>query len=52
MKLLINFQNCMHCKLCNIKVQTQYITWTVPEAGGGPSTHLPGVRLSKFVRRS
>ncbi|KAJ6560823.1 hypothetical protein DFH09DRAFT_1083296 [Mycena vulgaris] len=40
-KLVINFQ-----------VPTQYITWTVPEAGGGPSTHLPGVRLSKFVRRS
>ncbi|KAJ6560792.1 hypothetical protein DFH09DRAFT_1316406 [Mycena vulgaris] len=41
-KLGINVQNCMHCKLCNIKVPTQCITWTIPEAGDGPSTHLPG----------
>ena len=29
-------QNCIHCKLCDIKVPTQDITWTVPEGGGGP----------------
>ncbi|KAF7792219.1 hypothetical protein EIP86_003253 [Pleurotus ostreatoroseus] len=40
-KLVINSQNCIHCKLCDIKVPTQDITWTVPEGGGGPkySTH-------------
>ncbi|KAJ7036779.1 FAD/NAD-P-binding domain-containing protein [Mycena alexandri] len=35
-KLVINSQNCIHCKLCDIKVPTQDITWTVPEGGGGP----------------
>ncbi|KAF8839455.1 hypothetical protein BDN67DRAFT_953472 [Paxillus ammoniavirescens] len=35
-RLVINSQNCIHCKLCDIKVPTQDITWTVPEGGGGP----------------
>jgi len=35
-KLVINSQNCIHCKLCDIKVPTQDITWTVPEGSGGP----------------
>jgi len=35
-KLVINSQNCIHCKFCDIKVPTQDITWTVPEGGGGP----------------
>ncbi|QRW25707.1 Electron transfer flavoprotein-ubiquinone oxidoreductase, 4Fe-4S [Rhizoctonia solani] len=35
-KLVINSQNCIHCKLCDIKVPTQDITWTVPEGAGGP----------------
>ena len=29
-------QNCIHCKLCDIKVPTQDIQWSVPEGGGGP----------------
>ncbi|KAG8780510.1 hypothetical protein FRC16_003117, partial [Serendipita sp. 398] len=28
-RLVINSQNCIHCKLCDIKVPTQDITWTV-----------------------
>jgi electron-transferring-flavoprotein dehydrogenase len=37
-------QNCIHCKLCDIKVPTQDITWTVPEGGGGPKySELLGV---------
>ncbi|POW22421.1 hypothetical protein PSHT_01259 [Puccinia striiformis] len=36
-KLVINSQNCIHCKTCSIKVPTQDITWTVPEGGGGPA---------------
>ena len=32
----INFQNCVHCKTCDIKDPNQNITWTVPEGGGGP----------------
>jgi len=39
-KLVINSQNCIHCKLCDIKVPTQDITWTVPEGGGGPKYSL------------
>ncbi|KAG8732320.1 hypothetical protein FRC11_014449 [Ceratobasidium sp. 423] len=35
-KLVINSQNCIHCKLCDIKVPTQDINWTVPEGAGGP----------------
>ncbi|KAJ7200876.1 FAD/NAD-P-binding domain-containing protein [Mycena pura] len=39
-KLVINSQNCIHCKLCDIKVPTQDITWSVPEGGGGPKYTL------------
>ena len=34
-KLVINAQNCVHCKCCSIKMPEEYIRWTVPEAGGG-----------------
>ncbi|KDN44315.1 hypothetical protein RSAG8_05579, partial [Rhizoctonia solani AG-8 WAC10335] len=39
-KLVINSQNCIHCKLCDIKVPTQDINWVVPEGGGGPKYTL------------
>jgi electron-transferring-flavoprotein dehydrogenase len=32
--LLINSQNCVHCKTCDIKDPTQNIIWTTPESGG------------------
>jgi len=35
-KLVINAQNCIHCKCCSIKMPHEYIQWTVPEGGGGP----------------
>jgi electron-transferring-flavoprotein dehydrogenase len=35
-KLVINAQNCVHCKCCSIKMPDEYIDWTVPEGGGGP----------------
>lgn len=35
-KLVINSQNCIHCKCCSIKMPSEYIHWTVPEGGGGP----------------
>ena len=35
-KLVINSQNCIHCKCCSIKMPSEYIDWTVPEGGGGP----------------
>ena len=34
---VINSQNCVHCKTCDIKDPNQNINWTVPEGGGGPS---------------
>ncbi len=34
-QLVINAQNCLHCKACAIKTPGEYIKWTVPEAGGG-----------------
>jgi electron-transferring-flavoprotein dehydrogenase len=36
-KLVINAQNCVHCKCCSIKMPGEYIDWTVPEGGGGPN---------------
>ena len=36
-KLVINAQNCVHCKTCDIKDPTQNIQWTPPEGGGGPN---------------
>ena len=36
-KLVINAQNCLHCKACSIKTPQQYIKWTPPEGGGGPA---------------
>ena len=36
-KLVINAQNCLHCKACSIKTPGQFINWTVPEGGGGPA---------------
>lgn len=36
-KLVINSQNCVHCKTCDIKDPAQNITWVTPEGGGGPN---------------
>jgi electron-transferring-flavoprotein dehydrogenase len=36
-QLVINAQNCVHCKTCDIKDPTQNIVWVVPEGGGGPN---------------
>ena len=36
-QFVINAQNCVHCKTCDIKDPTQNINWTVPEGGGGPT---------------
>ncbi|MFN3448476.1 MAG: electron transfer flavoprotein-ubiquinone oxidoreductase [Roseococcus sp.] len=35
--LVINAQNCVHCKTCDIKDPTQNIDWRTPEGGGGPN---------------
>jgi len=39
-KLVINAQNCVHCKCCSIKMPSEYIDWTVPEGGGGPQYQI------------
>lgn len=36
-QFVINAQNCVHCKTCDIKDPNQNINWTVPEGGGGPN---------------
>jgi electron-transferring-flavoprotein dehydrogenase len=33
----INAQNCLHCKVCEIKDPEQNISWVPPEGGGGPN---------------
>jgi electron-transferring-flavoprotein dehydrogenase len=33
----INFQNCVHCKTCDIKDPSQNIEWTPPKGGDGPN---------------
>ena len=35
-KFVINYQNCIHCKTCDIKEPSQNIIWVAPEGGGGP----------------
>lgn len=34
---VINAQNCIHCKTCDIKDPAQNIRWVTPEGGGGPN---------------
>ena len=36
-RFVINFQNCVHCKTCDIKDPSQNITWCVPQGGDGPN---------------
>ncbi|RMD91793.1 MAG: electron transfer flavoprotein-ubiquinone oxidoreductase, partial [Alphaproteobacteria bacterium] len=33
----INYQNCVHCKTCDIKDPSQNIDWTCPQGGEGPN---------------
>ena len=40
-RYVINAQNCVHCKTCDIKDPNQNINWVVPEGGGGPN--YPGM---------
>ncbi len=34
---VINAQNCVHCKTCDIKDPNRNITWVPPEGSGGPN---------------
>ena len=36
-RFVINAQNCVHCKTCDIKDPSQNINWIAPEGGGGPT---------------
>jgi electron-transferring-flavoprotein dehydrogenase len=36
-RLQINYQNCVHCKTCDIKDPGQNINWVVPQGGDGPN---------------
>ncbi len=35
-RLQINFENCVHCKTCDIMDPYEVITWVPPEGGDGP----------------
>lgn len=35
--LVINSQNCIHCKTCDIKDPSQNINWVTPQGGEGPA---------------
>jgi electron-transferring-flavoprotein dehydrogenase len=37
LRFVINAQNCVHCKTCDIKDPDENITWLPPEGGGGPN---------------
>jgi electron-transferring-flavoprotein dehydrogenase len=37
LRFVINAQNCVHCKTCDIKDPNQNITWVPPEGAGGPN---------------
>ncbi len=36
-RFVINFQNCVHCKTCDIKDPSRNIVWTTPQGGDGPN---------------
>jgi electron-transferring-flavoprotein dehydrogenase len=36
-RFVINAQNCVHCKTCDIKDPLQNIEWRVPQGGDGPN---------------
>ncbi len=36
-KFQINYQNCVHCKTCDIKDPSQNIVWSTPQGGEGPN---------------
>jgi electron-transferring-flavoprotein dehydrogenase len=36
-RYVINAQNCVHCKTCDIKDPNRNINWVTPEGGGGPN---------------
>jgi electron-transferring-flavoprotein dehydrogenase len=35
-RFVVNFQNCVHCKTCDIKDPNQNINWVAPQGGEGP----------------
>ncbi|MGI3163442.1 electron transfer flavoprotein-ubiquinone oxidoreductase [Pseudooceanicola sp. 200-1SW] len=37
LRFQVNFQNCVHCKTCDIKDPAQNINWTTPQGGDGPN---------------
>lgn len=36
-RFVVNFQNCVHCKTCDIKDPSQNIDWATPQGGDGPN---------------
>ena len=36
-RFVVNFQNCVHCKTCDIKDPSENIIWATPQGGDGPN---------------
>jgi electron-transferring-flavoprotein dehydrogenase len=36
-RFVVNYQNCVHCKTCDIKDPSQNIEWRTPQGGDGPN---------------
>src|ERR1700738_2345592 len=52
-RFVINAQNCVHCKTCDIKDPAQNIDWVPPEGGGGPNyPNMEGLSPAFFGSRS
>ncbi len=50
--LVINAQNCVHCKTCDIKDPTQNIEWVTPEGAGAElSEHVRGESETELAPR-
>ena len=44
-RFVINAQNCVHCKTCDIKDPSQNINWVSPEGPGGPNYPLSLIHI-------
>ena len=51
-KLHINFQNCLHCKTCDIKDPYQNIDWVPPEGGDGQTTLECKFNNTKYLKKT
>jgi len=51
-RFVVNFQNCVHCKTCDIKDPSQNITWVTPQGGDGPNYPKMYQFKARLLRRA